>query len=327
MAMPPARARQPRRAPRRVAPFTTHSHEPRTRRTQAGRHRRRGSRLLLTAFGAFVLLLAGALLVDPAALAKLPWDGLVPPDSTYVAAEPDQAPPDVTRPAPEDARANRGVRPALASPSAVTQLPGKFPSSGPGSFVFATSRGAAMGTAGMLRRFHVGVEKGVTENLAAFAATVDETLGDPRGWTAGGQVRLQRVSPAETADFTIYLATPETARTMCAQGKVDILEKGQPYTSCRAPGKVILNLARWRLSVPDYVAAKVPLDTYRQYMINHEVGHELGNGHELCPGKDRPAPVMQQQTLGLHGCAANAWPYLNGKRYAGRPGAYDGSAG
>jgi Protein of unknown function (DUF3152) len=279
------------------------------------------------------VLVGGALLVDPAALAKLPWDGLVPPQSTPVAAASEQAVADVTRPAPEDVRANRGVRPTPAAPStastpsAVTQLAGAFPSTGPGSFVYATSRGTASGTAGTLRRFHVGVEKGVAEDLAAFAATVDGALGDPRGWTASGQLRLQRVPPAEAADFTIYLATPETARKLCAQGKVDILEKGEPYTSCRAPGKVILNLARWRLSVPDYVAAGVPLDAYRQYMINHEVGHELGHGHELCPGKGRPAPVMQQQTLGLHGCAANAWPYLNGKRYAGPPGAYDGSAG
>jgi hypothetical protein len=213
------------------------------------------------------------------------------------------------------------------SAAPVLSLTGGFPTAGPGSFVYASSRGAVLGTAGVVRRFRVGIETGVDQDLAAFAALVDQTLGDPRGWTAGRQVRLQRVSPAEKSDFTIYLATPQTARKMCAQGKVDILEKGQPYTSCRAPGRVILNLARWRQSVPDYVAAQVPLDAYRQYMINHEVGHELGHGHELCPGKGRPAPVMQQQTLGLYGCVANAWPYLDGKRYAGPPGAYDGSAG
>jgi hypothetical protein len=289
---------------------------------------------VLTAFGVLVVLLGSALLVDRAALANLPWGGLVPPESpravaapAQTAPDPAQAAPDLALPAREDGRANRGVRPAVVAPRTVTQLAGGFPSSGSGSFVFAAGRGPSVGSAGTLRRFHVGVERGAAEDLAAFATTVDETLGDPQGWTASGQLRLHRVSPAEQADFTIYLATPETARKMCAQGKVDIVEKGQPYTSCRAPGKVILNLARWRLSVPEYVAAGVPLDSYRQYMINHEVGHELGHGHELCPGTGRPAPVMQQQTLELHGCVANAWPYLNGSRYAGPPGSYDGSAG
>ncbi|WP_373684441.1 DUF3152 domain-containing protein [Micromonospora thermarum] len=59
------------------------------------------------------------------------------------------------------------------------------------------------------------------------------------------------------------------------------------YPSCRKGNRVVLNVARWVKGVPGYGAG---LAAYRRYMVNHEVGHRLGHGHELCPGRGRPAP-------------------------------------
>ena len=184
------------------------------------------------------------------------------------------------------------------------------PVRGAGTFAYATTAGPVHGSAGALKRFRVAVENGSGQEVAAFAAAVDKPLADARGWTATGQVRLQRVAGQGTADFTIFLATPATSETMCAAGGLHTAQ----YTSCRLPGKIIINLARWLSAIPDYGA---PLDVYQAYSINHEVGHELGYGHEGCPGRGQPAPVMQQQTLGLKGCAANAWPFVNGQQYTG----------
>jgi hypothetical protein len=174
-----------------------------------------------------------------------------------------------------------------------------------------------LGRAGTLRRVRIAVEQNIEAELAGLSAAVDATLGNAFSWTGGGRVRFQRVPPGIPHEFTVYLVTAGTALRMCAAGGVNIRINGQPYTSCRASGKVIINLDRWRLSVPDYVATRVPLAVYRSYVINHEVGHQLGNGHERCPGRGRPAPVMMKQTLGLDGCVANPWPYLNGQRYVG----------
>ncbi|MFI1993931.1 DUF3152 domain-containing protein [Actinoplanes sp. NPDC020271] len=190
-----------------------------------------------------------------------------------------------------------------------------YPAGGSRKYAVAAGETAApAGQKGTLLRYRIAVEKdihGVTATEFASAATA--TLRDPRSWTAGGQWRLQRVGPDDRADFTIWLVTPKTRDSIC-EGAAD------GYTSCRSHDNVVINVARWAKGVPDYGAS---LGVYRQYVINHEVGHRLGQAHELCPGKGDLAPVMQQQTLGLHGCRPNPWPFLDGTRHRGRIGAYD----
>ena len=215
-------------------------------------------------------------------------------------------------------------RPPRAAPAPTSPRPKPSPSvkptyaqRGPGTFTYASGSSPVMGTAGTLYQYKVAVEKGVPVKADDFAALVDATLGDERSWIGGKNLRLQRVKPSANSTFTVYLATPGTTGSLCLAGGVDVRIDGQWYTSCRAGSKVIINLARFIDGIPKYGAS---LDTYRQYTINHEVGHALGHGHELCPGKGKPAPVMQQQTIAMLGCKANQWPYLNGKRYAGQAG-------
>ncbi len=204
------------------------------------------------------------------------------------------------------------------SPSPVVIQPAMVPTQGTGKFSYAPGRGPVLGRAGPLRTFHVAVEHRSGADAAAFARVVDSTLGDSRSWIGGG-LRLQRVDPSVAASFTVYLATRNTAAVLCRRGGTNINVGGVPYTSCRTTGRAIINLDRWELSAPPYVSAKVPPATYRQYVINHEVGHELGYHHEGCPRNGSPAPVMVQQTLTLRGCVPNAWPRPNGRLLTGPP--------
>ncbi len=236
------------------------------------------------------------------------------------ALQPPASPPASSHAAPaSSAPASPSPTPSTDPSASVLRLPGPVPAHGRGSFAYDDRPGAVLGRAGVLRRFRVAVEDGSGEDVGAFGDAVQRALAGPGSWVDSGELRLQRVAPADRYDFTIYLATRDTAGQLCLSGGVDIRIDGVPYTSCRVPGKVVVNLDRWRTSVPHLVAAKLPLDTYRLYVVNHEVGHQLGHGHERCPGPGKPAPVMQQQTLFLDGCRPNPWPYLDGRRYAGPP--------
>jgi hypothetical protein len=166
-------------------------------------------------------------------------------------------------------------------------------------FVVAPGTGAVVGT-GPLRTYTVEVEEGIPIDPAAFAAAVEAVLGDRRGWTAPGDLALQRVDGTAAPDFRVRLATPATTDVHCAP-----LATNGRY-SCRNGEDVMINLTRW---VEGAAPSGLPLDQYRQYLISHEVGHALGHEHVGCPGAGQRAPVMLQQTKGLEGCAPNPWPH------------------
>ncbi|WP_243639051.1 DUF3152 domain-containing protein [Micromonospora sp. MW-13] len=283
-----------------------------------------------------LVTLAVCVLAGVAVLAGRPSAGEVwrSPAGVAEAALDQPAPPLASAPAGPAALADPAgpIGPAVAAPGSVShpaapapggsaspmlRLPGPVPSAGRGGFRYDDRAGEVLGTSGRLRRYRVAVEPETGEDVRAFGTAVQEALAGPGSWVDGGRLRLQRVPGGAGHDFTVYLATARTAGRMCAAGGVDIRVGGRPYTSCRAPGKVIINLDRWRSSVPHFVSAGVPLAVYRTYVVNHEVGHQLGHHHERCPKPGRPAPVMMQQTLFLRGCVANPWPYLDGRRYSG----------
>ena len=186
----------------------------------------------------------------------------------------DAGPPEPSEPQARRPVASTPARTAARPSPSDVERPIRYPVRGQDRWLFATGNGAVLGRSGPLLRYRVAVEAGIAGlSPDEFAARVAAILADPRSWTAGGQWRLQRVGPAGPYDFTIHLATPATRDRLCAMGF-------DRYTSCRNGDHVVVNVARWVHGVPHYGAS---LETYRQYVINHEVGHRLGHGHERCP--------------------------------------------
>jgi hypothetical protein len=190
-----------------------------------------------------------------------------------------------------------------AMPSVMpTSLHGEFaPFAGlaSGNLTTVPGAGPVVGTGGTLVRYAVDVEQGLPEDPAAFAQAVQQILGDPRSWGHGGKYRFQRVATG-TVKFRVTLASPAEVDRLCSMLDTN------GYTSCRQGNRSVINQNRWETAIPEWPA---DMATYRDYVINHEVGHTLGHGHEHCAGAGQLAPVMQQQTLNLEGCKPNGWPF------------------
>lgn len=160
-------------------------------------------------------------------------------------------------------------------------------------------------TTGRTIRYTVEVEGGLGIDDVEYARTVATVLSDQRGWQAEDHVRFVNVSPEQAekgarVDLRVSLTSPDTTDRLCAP----LQTRGQ--VSCYANGRAVLNVRRWLLGVEDAYGKDVA--SYRIYLVNHEVGHSLGHGHESCPGPGKVAPVMMQQSYGVKGCVAWPWP-------------------
>lgn len=204
-----------------------------------------------------------------------------PPNPPAPTAEPiDTAAPAPTQPAPPP-------------------VPATVPAHGSGQVRVANFvRPAPAGQQGKTVRVRLEVENELPLDPEAVATEAANALQDPRSWTSRGEGHFDFVGTG-AADLTIRVLTPDSTDARCLPLKT------MGEVSCRNGDGVNLNARRWVDAVPDY---RGDIAGYRQYVVNHEVGHYLGHDHSPCPGRDAVAPVMMQQTKGLEGCRANSWP-------------------
>ncbi len=223
--------------------------------------------------------------------------------------------------------------------SSIFDLPpgGKFTQKGEGTYrsVGKPGQEAGKGTEKTVR-YAVEVENGVNTagygGDTAFAAIIDATLADPRGWIEEDRFRFVHVKPEDNPDTTFRLASADTTAQLCGS---HISLETSCHTAITGASTVVINESRWVRGASPFEG---DLGNYRQYLINHEFGHAIGYAdHQPCTQNGGLAPVMMQQTLSLSNkelhkispegvypdngdtCEPNPWPYPN-------PGTKDAAA-
>ncbi len=158
-----------------------------------------------------------------------------------------------------------------------------------------------------------------------FATMVSETLANPKSWTHNPQFAFLRVDNDTEGppDFRVSLTSPLTIREGCGY---DIPLEASCYNPAYLgdQARVFINEARW---VRGATSFQGDIGSYRQYVVNHEVGHAIGyRQHEPCPENGALAPIMMQQTFSTSNndgakfdpqsvpadgltCRFNPWPY------------------
>ncbi|WP_411349273.1 DUF3152 domain-containing protein [Gordonia sputi] len=238
---------------------------------------------------------------------------------------------DVTPAARRNTNVTKETKPVGAPTSSIkdVSLPaGTLPDGGPytqqgkKTFHVVPGSGKQIGTGPQVYTYTVEVEDGVAPSDygsdRTFGKMVDATLANSRSWIGDGKVAFRRIADGEP-DLRISLSSPGTARELCGyQIKLE--------TSCFYPPdkRVTINEARWVRGALSYEGDDV---AYRQYLINHEVGHGIGyEHHEPCKHNGALAPVMMQQSFGVANsqimaldpdmeadktfvCKPNPWPF------------------
>jgi Protein of unknown function (DUF3152) len=174
-----------------------------------------------------------------------------------------------------------------------------LPQSGPGTYQAARESVPSTSSFGVLIRYDVRVEDGLSIDPDKAAVLIQGVLDDPRSWRGTRRWRFELVPVGQSATLHAYIVTPDTTDRLCAP----YLTRGE--VSCQNGDRVVLNAKRWLFGVDSYGS---DLINYRRYLVNHEFGHALGKHHLDCPSPGRLAPVMMQQTKGIGACRKNPWP-------------------
>lgn len=216
---------------------------------------------------------------------------------------------------------------AAGLPSNTLPDGGSFTEAGAGTWHIVPGTSAPVGAARAHQfSYTVEIEDGV--DTTAFggddsvARMIEATLANPKSWIHDPRFGFRRIDSGEP-DFRVSLTSRKTTESACG---FEIPIDSSCYNSDL--GRVVLSEVRW---VRGALSFEGDIGSYRQYQINHEVGHAIGyHEHQPCDSDGGLAPVMMQQTFGTRNddiaaldpqgvvpkdgkkCRFNAWPYPRG---------------
>jgi len=212
------------------------------------------------------------------------------------------------------------------------------PARGDGTLTVVPGKSDPVGK-GPTRWIRIEIEGGVPIDPGVVTPYVMSILGDAQGWTARGRVSFGRTDGV--ADIRIIFASPKTALELCPRphdpAVVDIAPPDVPggvptasvspsiaaaapsgstgaspsaspakEESCADQGIVVVSAYQWAAGIKAYGD---DAGAWHDYMINHPIGHLLGEPDATCGGSGQLAPVMQNQELDITPCLANGWPF------------------
>jgi len=199
-----------------------------------------------------------------------PITAVAPPPTTAAAATPTTSPPLTSTTQPPDT--------TLATPWTPVTTPGTFDAADLEIHIRFESEVADVGSA----------------DLASIAQAI---LNDTDGWQGSGFIFVAD----QTSELVLILAEGSRVDALClplkTYGKV----------SCQNGPVVALNADRWRQAGDDWDGT---VESYRTYLVNHEVGHLIGLRHpqERCPTQTKVSALMEPQTNNLQDCIGNGVP-------------------
>ena len=143
---------------------------------------------------------------------------------------------------------------------------------------------------------------------SSFKRNVENILSDSRGWKKYGYnfKRRNNIRSYGKHNGNIYFSIKLMEDDEISRLFPTVSNQNDKLSVCDMYNhKIYINNFRWYNGSK---ASKLPLDMYRHYVINHEVGHILGKYHRRSCTPDGNTPVMMQQTKGTYGCTPNPFP-------------------